>query len=292
MVSVEMATDRRTIRLQGVGIILIASWLFGLMAVCVRLAARDMPASQIAFIRFAGSLVLLVAATRARHLRPRPGSLRPLLLRGVLGGGAILLYYQAIQFAGAGFATLLHCTYPVWTALFAVLLMGEQFSARLAVALLLNFAGIFVIIGPGAGIGREHIIGGLMALTASVLAGGAVATARHLRGAENASLITIYFMGVGMLMSAPALWSGLPPLSPPLLLALVGVTVSSVLGQWMLHHGLGFATATQGSLAAATSVLSTAVLAALMLGEQLSVHTLLGACLTISAVILAVGRSG
>lgn len=270
--------------------ILLASFLFGAMAVCVRLAAREMPSLQIAFVRFVGSLLVLLGATRGATLRPRPGNLGRLLLRGLLGGGAISLYYAGIQGAGAGLATLLHCTYPVSTALFAATLMGEDFSFRVIAALALNLAGVAVIFGGGPHLSPQVTLGALCALAASVLAGGAVATARHLRATENAWLITTYFMAVGAVLTTPALFLGLPPLSGSLLLALAGVVLTSVAGQWLLHQGLGFASATQGSLAAATSVVTAAGLEALLLGEHLSLQALLGACLTVSAVGLAVSR--
>ena len=146
------------------------------------------------------------------------------------------------------------------------------------------------MLGVGAGRGPHVTLGGCSALGAAVLAGGAVATARHLRATENALLITTYFMAVGVAVTAPALLMGVPPLSVPLLLALGGVVLTSTAGQWLLHHGLGFASATQGSLAAATSVVTAAVLEALVLGVHLSAGTLVGACLMFSAVGLAVGR--
>jgi hypothetical protein len=102
------------------------------MAVCVRLAAVQMEAAQIASVRFAGSFVVLVMATRARALRPRPGNAGRLIVRGLLGGAAITCYYAGIERAGAGLATLLHATHPIFTALFAVLLLGEAFTSRLA----------------------------------------------------------------------------------------------------------------------------------------------------------------
>jgi drug/metabolite transporter (DMT)-like permease len=125
---------------------------------------------------------------------------------------------------------------------------------------------------------------------ASVLAGGAVATARQLRMIESAYLVTTYFMAVGTVITAPALFGGLPPLSAPLLAALLGVVLTSVAGQYLLHQGLGFAPATQASLAAATSTVSAAVFEALWLGERLSAHTLAGAALMVAAVALATRR--
>jgi drug/metabolite transporter (DMT)-like permease len=211
-----------------------------------------------------------------------------LLQRGLLGASSICLYYLGIEGAGAGLATLLHCTYPVWTVLLAGLFLGEAIGANAVGALLLNLCGVFVVIGPGADIGAARSGGAIFALCASVLAGGAVATARHLRASEDASLITTYFMAVGAVLTAPALLAGLPPFSPALSLALLGVVLTSVGGQWLLHHGLGYTTAAQGSLTAATSVLSAALLETAVTGQHLSAHSLLGAALMIAAVGLAV----
>ena len=281
--------DRRSVLVRGIGVILLSSVLFGAMAVCVRAASRSMPAGQIAFIRFLGSLLVLLALRSGRSLRP-VGPLPRVLLRGLLGAGAIVLYYRGIEGAGAGLATLLHCTYPIWTALFATTIMRERFDLGLGVAIALCLAGIVVVVGPGANLSAAATLGSASALVASILAGGAVTTARHLRLVESAFLVTTYFMAVGTLFTAPALLGDLPTISPALAAALVGVVLTSVAAQYLLHQGLGFAPATQASLAAATSTVSAAVFEALWLGERLSTHTLAGAAFMVAAVALAAGR--
>ncbi len=290
MTTIEVPLDRRVVLLHGIGVIFLASILFGVMAVFVRLAARSMPSSQIAFVRFVGSLSVLLIATRGRALRPQPGNLLRVVLRGLLGASAIVLYYHGIQGAGAGLATLLNCTYPVFTALFATTLMGERFDIHVAAALVLSLLGVLIVLNPSADLSRPAVMGALSALGAAVFAGGAVATARQLRSSESAVLITTYFMAVGAVLTAPALLLGPPAFSATLLLALAGVVVTSVGGQVLLHQGLGFAPATQGSLAAATSVVTAAGLEALCLGEHLSVQSLLGAGFMVGAVALAASR--
>ena len=285
----QSARERRQ-ALRGIRTILMASVLFGTMAVCVRVACREMSSSQVAFVRFSGSLLVLLALRRGRGLRPRADNLRHVLLRGLLGAGAILLYYRGIRGAGAGLATLLTNTYPVFTTLFATTLMGERFDARLGTALALSVAGVATVLGPGFSAGGEVLRGGGSALAAAVLSGAAVATARQLRLSEGAFLITTYFMAVGAVVTAPTLLPGLPALSPRLLIALGGVVLTSVGGQVLLHEGLGFAPATLGSLAAATSVVTASVLEAVVLGEHLGLQSLAGACLLIAAVGLALGR--
>ncbi|MBX3028451.1 DMT family transporter [bacterium] len=280
--------DRRR-RLRGIGIILCSSLLLGAMAVAVRVATRTMDAGQVAFVRFLGSLLVLLALRGGRGLRPR-GTLPPVLLRGLFGGGAILLYYHAIASAGAGLATLLHCTYPIWTTVIAATLLRERVDARLGAALLLFLAGIAVVVGPGADLAQATTVGSLYALAASMLAGAAVSTARQLRAVESAYLVTTYFMAVGALLTAPALRHGVPPLDGSLLLVLLAVVLTSVAGQLLLHLGLGSAPAIEASLAAATAVVSATGFAALLLGERLEAHALLGAAVLVIAIGLAVGR--
>ncbi len=285
-----MPFDRRVVLLHGLGVIFLASILFGVMAVFVRLAARGMPSSQIAFVRFVGSLSVLLIVTRGRALRPQPGNLLRVVQRGLLGAGAIVLYYHGIQGAGAGLATLLNCTYPVFTALFATTCMGERFDVHVAAALGLSLVGVVIVLHPSAALSRTAVMGALSALGAAVFAGGAVATARQLRSSESAILITTYFMAVGAVLTAPALVLGVPAFSTALLLSLAGVVLTSVGGQVLLHQGLGFAPATQGSLAAATSVITAAALEALCLGEHLSAQSLVGAGCMVGAVALAASR--
>jgi drug/metabolite transporter (DMT)-like permease len=273
----------------GLGAILVSSVLFGAMAVCDRVAAREMAADQIAINRFLGALLVLLALRRGQTLRPRNPA--GVLLRGFLGGCAILLYFRGIAGAGAAFATLLHCTYPVYTAMFATLLMGELFNRRIAAALALNLCGAVLLLGPGANLDQATFSGGLYAVAASLLAGGAVAAARYLRTTESALLITTYFMAVGAVLTLPSLAGGLPPVTITLALALAGTILTSVAGQFLLHHGLGFTGAIQGSITCATTVVSTAAFEALFLGETLGPQALAGAALFVAAVALVAMRA-
>jgi drug/metabolite transporter (DMT)-like permease len=276
-------------RQRGIAILVGSSCLFAVMAVGVRVAAREMPAMQIAWVRFAGSFVLLAGLARGRRvrLRPRPGNLGRVLLRGVLGGAAIVCYFVAIERIGAGLATLVHCMYPLATAALAVAFLGEPPSGRLAAALGLEVLGLLLVAAPAGAVAVVPAGGLAIALTGALLAGGAVATASRLRDSEEASLITVYFMAVGACMTAPALVGGVPAVSPAAAAALSVVVVTSAAGQWLLHHGLGFTSATLGSLTCATGVFTAAALEALVLGEPMRPRAAAGAVLMIAAVGVA-----
>jgi drug/metabolite transporter (DMT)-like permease len=260
------------------------------MAVCVRIATRTMEPAQVAFVRFCGSFVLLLVLSRGQGLRPRAESHARLAVRAVLGTVAISLYFVGIGWAGAGLATLLHSTHPVWTALFSVLFMGEAFTPRIALALGANVLGAAAVVGTELRFGTQVGMGCIAALTAGMLAGGSVATASTLRRTESATLITTYFMGIGSVILAPSLLAGTPPWSADLVITLVAVVVTSAAGQWLLHHGLGFTSPVAGSLAAATSIVTASGLEALAIGEHVPARVALAAVFMVSAVGLANAR--
>jgi drug/metabolite transporter (DMT)-like permease len=169
-------------------------------------------------------------------------------------------------------------------------LLGERFTARLAAALVLNLLGAAIVLGSPSVVGQGVLPGALAALAGGVIAGGAVATASQLRRTESASVVTIWFMAVGALLTAPSFGSGAPGWSTGLAWALVGVVLTSTAGQWLLHHGLGHVPATAGSLAAATSVVTAAMLEALLLGGWPGRGVVLGGALMLVAVWLAADR--
>jgi len=136
-----------------------ASCCFGVMAVLVRLTARELDALEVAWVRFAGSFVLLVALSRGRGLRPRAGTVRRLVLRGLLGASSIVCYFAGIARAGAGLATLLHSTYPVFTALWGVVLLGQVLTGRVAGALALSALGATVVLHDQLGQGPAVLAG-------------------------------------------------------------------------------------------------------------------------------------
>ena len=288
MTRTDVIALRPPILSQGLRTVLLASLCFGSMAVCVGLASREMPSSQVAFFRFLGSFAVMLAATRGRGLRVQPGNLLPVVLRGLVGALAVVLYFIGIGAIGPGLATLIQNTYPIFASIFAAFFLGERLSGRLGVALGLNVVGVAVIaLGPDTHLGSRLTLGVLSSAASAVLAGTAVTAVRHLRRSESASLITTWFMGIAALATLPTLLSGLPPITPSLVAALLGVIVTSITGQWLLHHGLGFTTAAQGSLAAASNVLVATLLGALVTGEALTTSMFAGGTLMFGAIVLA-----
>lgn len=266
-----------------------AATSFGVMALGVRIAAADLPGPQIAFFRFSGSLLLLLLLAGRTAIVPQRASYARLVVRGLLGAAGITLQFIAIARAGAGTATMLHSTYPILTGLLAIPLLGERLTARTAAALPLAVAGVVVVVGLGdPAKGAADLEGGALAsLTGACFAAGAIIAARHLRRIESASLITTWFMAVGVIVTAPSLLLGLPPFSLRLVLALAATTVASLAGQWLMHHALGRVEAARAGLVLMGNVVAATVLEALWFGEPVAAHRVVGGVIVIAAVWLS-----
>jgi drug/metabolite transporter (DMT)-like permease len=276
----------------GVPALVAAALGFGVMALSVRIAAESMPAPQIAFIRFTGSLSLLLLLAGREAVVPRSATYGRLVLRGLLGAAGITLQFVAIARAGAGTATMLHSTYPILTGLLAIPLLGERLTLRTAAALVLAVAGIAVVVGPASGPTSDLASGAAAGLLGSCFAAGAIIAARHLRRIESASLITTWFMAVGMLLTAPAILGGLPAFTPALAATLAVTIVSSLAGQWLMHSALGRVEAARAGLFLMGNVVAATLLEAAWFAEPVALHRVLGGAIVVAAVWLSTSSAG
>src|SRR5882762_2017300 len=89
-----------------------ASLIFAVMALFAKQAAARLPGAEIAFVRFVFGLAACTVAAFHRGLQAK--NKRGLVLRGALGGSAVLCFFLAIEHLPVGLATLLNYTAPVF----------------------------------------------------------------------------------------------------------------------------------------------------------------------------------
>lgn len=189
--------------------------LLGLVPVLVKsLRGLGWNAAQTVVARFVVACVCIgvIVALRRRWLVARNRKL--LVLRGVLGGAAVLLFFTSVQLAGAGVGTLLNYTYPVWANVFAVVLLKRRPFAGFWPLLLLALVGLLLVVEPQWGAPQ---LGELAGVGSAMLAGGAVLCIKQLRETDSSLIIIWSFSVIGLALSLPlALLDTLnSPLDPP-----------------------------------------------------------------------------
>ena len=99
--------------------------LFGVMAFTAKLASARLGGAQVAMIRFVVSLIPVFAVPRYRRAALTFTRVDLLFYRGFFGGLAVLCYFLAIEHIAVGVATLLNYTAPIFSGLFAALIIGD-----------------------------------------------------------------------------------------------------------------------------------------------------------------------
>jgi drug/metabolite transporter (DMT)-like permease len=270
--------------------------LLGIQPVFVKLTIdHGFTSAETVAMRFALALLLVLplAALSRQSLR----SQQPVvwLLRGLLGGLAVLLYFESVRRVGAGLGTLLNYTYPIWANLLSFVI-GERPSRSVWLALALAIFGTVLVVQPSftGGIGTGELCG----LTSAVLAGGAIVCIKRLRRTDGELTIIASFSLVGLLLTLPLLPLLQPgsavevsPGAPPSAWAfafLVGLL--SFYGHVYFTRGYKETTIQLGTVLSLL-VPTLAVLSGwLVLDERLAPEALTGAGLIASGVLLVATR--
>ena len=161
------------IGLQAGSLALLAALLWGGNTVFIKLGLEGVPPLAMAGIRFViGALVVWIAA-RCTHI---PIRLQAIERRGVVGLAAvfvlqIFLLNQGTHFTTASRSTVLICTFPFFTALFAhFFIPGDRLSLEKTVGLVLSFVGVVLIFAESLAL-KGHMLGDVLVLLSGVLLG-------------------------------------------------------------------------------------------------------------------------
>ncbi len=288
------------VRTRGLLAIAAASLFFGTMSVLVKIVTADDPASlpvalaplasspasaaETVFARsLIGWLVLLVVARLLgiRRTRERTGFL---LLRGVLGGLAILCLFHAIAHTQMSKAVMLVYAYPIWATLFARLFLGERLRPGTVLLMAVALGGVVLVLRPAPG--GAFNAGDATALLASIFSGGAVTTLRRLRRDEATLTVVVYFTFWCTLLSLPAMAAtGVRVPDGPHAALWVGIAAVSAGGQLLLTYGYKHCSASEGSTMSLLNVVVAVAFGVLLLREDLTGTTWAGGALTLAACL-------
>ena len=288
--------------------LVISSTLFAVMAAGAKLATRRLPGPEVALARFVVGIVVTIVAVAIGAARVRPRRWGWLAARGIFGGSAVVAYFVSIQSVPVGVATLLNQTQPIYTMLFSWALLGERPRRSALAALALTLLGVTVIVNGGIGMGgalfsfslssMRDVRGELLGIFSAVASGVAVTSIRAARRdlgdgkpSETAWSVFFSFSLLGALVSLPTVFPPfghfIPPTSGEWAL-LIGVGLVSTAAQVIMSASLLHLTGVQSGIIAQLTVPITVVLGIGLLGEHLTAGFLIGGCVTVSGVLLAI----
>jgi S-adenosylmethionine uptake transporter len=186
-------------------LVVIASLLFATMGVCVKLASVHYGSGEIVMYRGLVGAVMIFMVSRWRGDTLRTALPAQHALRSATGVTALCLWFYAIGGLPLATAMTLNYTSSLWIAVFlagsAWVLKTKPIDARLAVAAVIGFAGVVLVLRPT--LAQQQLWHGLVGLLSGMVsATGYLQVAALGRAGETESRIVFYFSIGGVLGGA------------------------------------------------------------------------------------------
>ncbi len=268
----------------------------GVSPIFVRFAAADgVPAFASAFWRVALALPVLYAWALAEERQsgagPKPSMNKAIFLAGLLFSGDLLFWHLSILNTSVANATFFGTTTPIWVVLTAWLIFRQKIPRAVPVGIALCIIGGIALIGRSMELDINHVKGDIFGLITAVffsLYFFAVQSARKASGAARAtfglSLVTAPILAAAALINGDTF---LPHGASGYAALMAMALISHAGGQGLLAIALGRLPTVLTSFVIFIEAIAAALMAWLVLGEDLVALQLMGGALILVGIYVA-----
>ena len=291
--SASFDTDRPTEQrpLAGIALRLLTALLLAVMFALVKLAAsRGVNLIESLFYRQIGSALCAIglvsagpgfASLRTRRVGAHVG-------RMALGVTAMALNFLAMIMLPLAEATAIGFTVPIFSAVLAALLLGEQTGPWRWGAVAAGFVGVLLIVQPGSG--GVELGGAAVALVAALLTASVTVVIRRLGATEKAST-TVFWFAFSSLAPLGLLMFAFAQMHDPQTWAILGgLAAAGGLAQLTLTQSLRLAPVALVMPMDYTSLLWATLLGAWLFSEMPASSIWVGAPLIVASGLLILWR--
>jgi drug/metabolite transporter (DMT)-like permease len=205
---------------------------------------------------------------------------------GTVNGVGSLFYYTGLQRLDASLASLIYALYPIWVFIF--LSSSGHAISRMAIGRLgLGLVGLYLITGPGSA--RLDNLGVMLMLASAAAYGWHLVLGQWVLADVDSRTVTLYVLTtMAAVVDVARLMSGGPfaPISMGGWEAVLSLGAVMAFSRLTIFAGLKRLGGVQTALLSITELLTTLLVAFLVLGERLSATQWAGAAILITSVIL------
>lgn len=279
------AGPRRS-NLEGALWMLLSAVTFSVMTTLIKFLGSDYPAALQTFYRQAAGLIILIPLI-VRHRSAAFATSRPwiMVFRSVTGTAGMILSFYAFQKMPLADANALSFTRTLWLVPLAAFVVKEQVGPLRIGAAIVGFAGVLLMIRPGAG---GHFAVGLPALamlTASFLFAFTVTGMKVLTRDHSPMVILCWSAVLGLVLAIPGAvltWRWPQPLDLALLCAMGAI---ATLNQACYIKGMQLGDAAAMAPIDYTRLVFSAAVGFFLFSEVPGVWTIAGAAVVVAATL-------
>jgi drug/metabolite transporter (DMT)-like permease len=278
---------------KGVLFMILSALTSALNGAVAKILSESMDPVEVVFYRNLLGVMIILYSLKRVSVSFDTSKIHLLVLRGIFGAIAIILFFYTIATIPLGEAVVLNKTSPFFVTILAYYLMKETINTQTFIALVIGFMGLIFIMKPfGIEISFEHILGVL----GGFFAAAAYATIKKIKDIYDARLIMLSFMGVGIIL--PLLLFLFTPYvefqihTDPFIWTLICfMAVLSTASQWFLTRAYSLSKASTIGVVSYTDI-PFAVGFGIMLGDYFpDIYTFLGIVFIVFGGILVSHKS-
>jgi len=251
-----------------------------------------------AFYRMALSTIILAIpafpAVRRTLKILNAGEMFWLIMSGIFLGLHFAVWVTSLFYTTISNSAILVATQPIWVLTMEATILKERIPRRSVIGMLIALAGMIVISRGDFDMGRDYIIGDLLALAGAVFAALYLFIGRRLRAKlDNLGYITPVYATAALVLVIISLFYGVNLTHYPiktwfifLLLALIPTVVGHSLYNWLLKY-------VQAHIVATTVLgepIGATILAIFFFNEIPGWWTLIGGIMILSGIFVVLKR--
>ena len=255
---------------------------FALMQICVKYLPH-IPAHELILFRSIVSIVLSVAMLQKLGIPLLGNNKKVLLMRGIFGTTALLLFFYTLQNIPLASAVTLQYLSPIFTALFAAIFLKEKMQIKHWLYFGISFAGVALIKGFDERISLTFM---LIGICSAMFSGMAYTCIRQLKDTEHPVVVVLYFPLVAIpIMSVLSYLNWVTPQGIDwLYLILMGLFTQ--IAQILMTKGIQTGVANKMISLKYVGTIYALAIGYLLFGESYGIMSLLGIAMVIAGVVL------
>ena len=210
---------------------LVAAFLFACMGVLVKLGADHFTSIELVFYRSLMGVVLIGLFVRHNRLTLRTGHWKTHCSRGLTGLISLLMFFYCITELPLATAISLNYTWPLFMALFSIIILKEQLHWPVIFALGIGFFGVIFLLRPT--LHEDHWLAAFFGLASGFFAAIAYMNVRQLGNlGESEWRVVFYFTLICTLITGSwVLLTATSPVTQQNIHLLIGIGITATLAQ-------------------------------------------------------------
>jgi drug/metabolite transporter (DMT)-like permease len=270
---------------------LISGFLFSCMGVLVKLSAVYFSSIELVFYRSMIGFLIICVIISVRHLPLSTLYWKNHCWRGLSGLGSVLMFFYCITQLPLATAVTLNYTSPLFLTLLTTMILKDHFHWLFAVAVVLGFAGVVLLLRPS--LHEDQWSGGLIGLASGFFAAIAYLNIRHLGNlGEPDWRVVFYFTLISTIITSIwMLFNTFHPITPVNFLLLLGIGITATLAQLALTRAYRTGKVLVVGALAYSTVVFASLWGILIWDELLSLTSWLGVGLIVAGGLLSLRAS-